>query len=166
MEKILKELVEKQNIRTNLSTLRQMIKDEEQSAKLYDVVVENEALFLSFLQSEDAKTRKNAALLLGDFAYQNALDALYESYTSENTLFVKASYLQAMAELDVKDKIFDLKDTLEQLLATEPEPENQKHVEEEIRALRKIIIQVEGITKHTPDLKGKKVKERLTGKHE
>ena len=158
MEKILNELVEKQNIRTNLSTLRQTIKDEEQSAKLYDVVVENEALFLSFLQSEDAKTRKNAALLLGDLAYQNALDALYEGYTSENTLFVKASYLQAMAELDVKDKIFDLKDTLEQLLATEPEPENKKHVDEEIRALRKIIIQVEGITKHTPDLKGKKVK--------
>ena len=135
-----------------------MIKDEEQRAKLYDVVVEHETLFLSFLQSEDAKTRKNVALLFGDLAYQNALDALFAGYTSETTLFVRASYLQAMAELDVKEKIFDLKDILVQLLETEPEPENKKHVDEEIRGLRKIVIQVEGITKHTPDVKGKKVK--------
>lgn len=158
MEKILKELVEKQNIRTNLSTLRQIIKDTEQKNQLYDEVVKQEGLFLSFLQSEDAKTRKNAALLFGDLAYQNALEALYAGYTSETTLFVKASYLQAVAELDVEDKFSDLKDRLEKLLATEPEPENKKHVDEEIRALRKIVIQAEGITKHTPDVKGKKVR--------
>lgn len=158
MEKILNELVKKQNIRTNLSSLRQLIKDSKQREKLYEVVVEKENLFLSFLQSEDAKTRKNTALLLGDLAYQNALDALYEGYISETTLFVKASYLQAMAELDVKDKLSPLKDNLEQLLESEPEPENKKHVEEEIRALRKIVILVEGIVKHTPDIKGKKVK--------
>ena len=158
MEKILKELVEKQNIRTNLSSLRQQIKEAEKKEKLYEVVEKQEALFLSFLQCEDAKTRKNAALLLGDLAYQNALDALYEGYVSEMTLFVKAAYLQAMAELEVGDKLPALKDTLTQLLANEPEPENKKHVDEEIRALRKILIQAEGIIKHTPDIKGKKVK--------
>lgn len=158
MEKILNELIEKQNIRTNLSTLRQMIKDEEQKKKLYDAVAEQETLFLSFLHSEDAKTRKNAALLFGDLAYQNAVEALYEGYVAETTLFVKASYLQAMAELEVEDKLANLKEKLEQLLKTETEPENKKHVEEEIRALRKIVIQAEGIVKHTPDIKGKKVK--------
>lgn len=158
MEKILKELVEKQNIRANLSSLRQLIKDAEQKEKLSEVVEAKEELFLSFLQSEDAKTRKNAALLLGDIAYQNALEALYEGYISELTLFVKASYLQAMAELDVTDKLPALKEALAKLVEIEPEPENKKHVEEEIRALRKIVIQAEGITKHTPDIKGKKVK--------
>ena len=158
MENILKELVEKQNIRTNLSSLRQIIKDLEQKEKLFGFVEEQEELFLSFLQSEDAKTRKNAALLLGDLAYQSALDALYEGYISETTLFVKASYLQAMAELDVEEKVSALKEILEKLLETEPEPENKKHVDEEIRALRKIVIQAEGISKHTPDIQGKKVK--------
>ena len=158
MEKILKELVEKQNIRTNLSSLRQMIKDSEQKTKLYEFVAEQEEVFLSFLKSEDAKTRKNAALLLGDLAYQNALEALYEGYISEKTLFVKASYVQAMAELYVEDKLAALKEMLEQLLKSEPEPENKKHVDEEIRALRKIVVQAEGIEKHTPDLRGKKVK--------
>ena len=42
MEKILKELVDKQNIRTNLSSLRQIIKDEEQKNKLFETVVEKE----------------------------------------------------------------------------------------------------------------------------
>ena len=158
METILKELVEKQNIRTNLSSLRQLIKDEEQKKVLLDIVKNQEALFISFLQSDDAKTRKNAALLFGDLAYQNALEALYEGYVSETTLFVKASYLQAMAELDVEDKLPVLKEVLNQLLEKEPEPENKKHVDEEIRALRKIMIQVEGISRHTPDIKGKKVK--------
>ena len=88
MEQLLNELVENKNIRTNLSTLRQTIKDEEKKAELLTQVGKQEALFLSFLQSEDAKTRKNAALLFGDLAYQNALEALYEAYVSENTLFV------------------------------------------------------------------------------
>ena len=52
----------------------------------------------------------------------------------------------------------ELKVQLETLLAMEVEPENKKHVEEEIRALRKIVIKYEGITRHTPDIKGKKVK--------
>ena len=158
MEKILSELLEEKNIRTNLSSLRQQIKEQEKKAVVMEQVSKNEALFFAFLKNEDAKTRKNAALLLGDLAYQNAIDALYEAYMSEETLFVKASYLQAMAELSVGDKLSELKEVLSKLIATEPEIENKKHVEEEIRALRKIVIQTEGIQKHTPDLKGKKVK--------
>ena len=158
MKKILAELLEKQNIRTNLSSLRQLIKDTRLKEELYETVEKQEDLFLSFLQNEDAKTRKNAALLMGDIAYQNALDALYEGYVLETTLFVKASYLQAMAELDVADKLPALKEILANLLETEPEPENKKHLDEEIRALRKIVIQTEGISKHTPDIKGKRVK--------
>lgn len=158
MKEIFYELTENKNIRTNLSTLRQMIKDEEKKDLVLEQVREQEALYLSFLKNEDAKTRKNAALLFGDLAYQNALEALHEGYTSETTLFVKASYLQAMAELAVGDIVLTLKERLTHLVESEPEPENKKHVDEEIRALRKIVIQSEGIQRHTPDLKGKKVK--------
>ena len=157
MEKILKELAENNNIRTNLSALRQMIKESDKKSKVLFQVEQQEMMFLSFLKNEDAKTRKNAALLLGDLEYQNALEGLYEAYVSEHTLFVKASYLQAMAELQVGDKLPALKETLTQLLETEPEAENKKHVDEEIRALRKIVVREEGICHHTPDVKGKKV---------
>jgi len=157
LEKILNELVENNNIRTNLSSLRQMIKEDVQKQQLLAQMEKYADMFLSFLKNDDAKTRKNAALLLGDLAYQDAVDALYEAYVSETTLFVKAAYLQAMEALDVTDKLPALKEMLAKLLETETTAENKKHVEEEIRALRKIMIQAEGIRRHTPDIKGKKV---------
>ena len=157
MEQILKELEKNENIRTNLSNLRQQIKDNEKKHKLQQNMEKQGELFLTFLKSEDAKTRKNAALLLGDVAYQPALDLLYQAYMEEQTLFVRASYLQALAELNVTELLPDLRDALQQLLETEPEAENKKHIDEEIRALRKIIIQNEGINRHTADIKGKKV---------
>ena len=157
MEKILKELQENQNIRTNLSDLRKLIKEETAKEKAYGAVEAQEKLFLSFLQSEDAKTRKNAALLFGDLAYQNAASYLYEAYEKEGTLFVRASYLEALAQVDVEDKLDALKESLAKLLQTEVLPENRKHTEEEIRALREIIIGYEGITRHTPEIAGKNV---------
>lgn len=157
MEQIIRELEKKENIRTNLSSLRALMKKEENNKKLLQKMEQLEALFLEFLKHEDAKTRKNAALLLGDLRYEPALHALYNAYKEEKTLFVKAAYLQAMAELDVTEKLPDLRDTLQELLETEVEPENKKHIEEEIRALRKIIIKNEGIHRHTLDVRGKKV---------
>ena len=158
MEKILKELAEQNNIRTNLSSLRQLVKEQENKALVKKEVEKQETLFFSFLKNEDAKTRKNAALLLGDLAYQPALSALYEAYETEGTLFVKASYLQAIGELDATEKVSECKEILNRLLTAEVEPENKKHVEEEIRALRNIVIQAEGIRRHTPDVAGKNVK--------
>lgn len=157
MEQIVRELIEKKNIRSNLSTLRQQIKEEGKKESLKNLLAGKEALIIDFLHSEDAKTRKNAALLLGDLKCQDAVETLYQAYQSEQTRFVKASYLQALAELDVADKLPDLRDILAELLETEPEPESKKHIEEEIRALRKILIQNEGISHHTLDVKGKEV---------
>ena len=157
MDKILRELQDNQNVRANLSDLRKLIKEENEKKQLLVVVQKQEPLFFSFLHSDDAKTRKNAALLLGDLAYQNATSELYDAYVQETTLFVRASYLEALAQLDVEDKLEALKDSLAHLLSSEVTPENRKHTDEEIRALREIIIQYEGITRHTADIKGKKV---------
>lgn len=158
MENILLELSEKKNVRENLSALRQFIKEQDKKEKALKQVEKQEALYLSFLKDEDAKTRKNAALLLGNLMYQNALEDLYEAYTSESQMFVKASYLQAIGEIDAREKLPYLKRSLECLLNSNIEPENQKHVDEEIRALRKILIRTEGIQRHTPDIRQKKVK--------
>jgi len=165
LEQIVKELIEQKNIRSNLSSLRQQIKDENQKAHLQELLEGKEALLIDFLQSVDAKTRKNAALLLGDITCQAAVEDLYQAYQNEQTRFVKASYLQALAELDVADKLPDFRDILEELLKVELTPENKKHIEEEIRALRKILIQNEGITHHTLDVKGKEVSVILLTNH-
>ena len=83
MEKIIKQLKEQLNIRTNLSDLRKRIKDDTNKEALYKIVEQDDAMWISFLQSEDAKTRKNAALLLGDLEYDNAKEALWDAYTAE-----------------------------------------------------------------------------------
>lgn len=157
MERILNELIKKENSRSNLSTIRQMMKEDTKRTQFLSLIQGQENLIIDFLKDSDAKTRKNAALLLGDMKCQMAVEALYTSYESEGTLFVKSSYLQALAELEVEDKISEFKKCLERLSNTEPAPENKKHVDEEIRALRKIVIRYEGIHRHTPDIKNKKV---------
>lgn len=157
LERILTELKEKVNSRSNLSSLRQQMKEESNKQKLLQSLEEYKPVFQVFLKDEDAKTRKNAALLLGDLKCQDAVEPLCQAYEEEETLFVKASYLQALGNLDVRDKLPMLKAKLEQLLSATVTEENKKHIEEEIRELRKIVIQYEGIKHHTADIKGKKL---------
>ena len=157
MHTIIQELLDNQNVRTNLSNLRKQIKDETAKAELLSLVEEKEDVFLAFLTHEDAKSRKNAALLLGDLAYQPAAEVLYQAYEAETTLFVKAAYLEAMDQMDVEAYVPKLKEHMTSLASEPVTVENKKHVEEELRALRKIIISYEGITQHTPDTEGKKV---------
>ena len=64
MEKIISELKEKQNIRNNLSSLRALIKDEEQLSILKSMVGNEDTLWLSFLKNEDAKTSKNVLIAM------------------------------------------------------------------------------------------------------
>lgn len=157
MEKIFEELIKQENIRANLSTLRQFAKDNEKRVAIYRFFDDNGRLLAFFLENEDAKTRKNISLLLGDIEKNDAAMSLYQAYKREMTLFVKASYLQALAKLDVESLVPQLKEDLNVLLASEITEENKKHIDEETRALRNILIRYEGITKHTVDLKGKAV---------
>ena len=95
--------IEKQHdVRQSLSSLRNMIKDEDQKEDFYSVMTLRPELFLSLLSSEDAKTRKNTALLIGDMGELFAtsqipsdkelcktfVEKLYKAYETEKTLFV------------------------------------------------------------------------------
>ena len=110
MIQLFTELQEKKNVRSNLSALRASLKEatEEQKAQAIEFVRGHEDLVFGFLQEEDAKTRKNAALLLGDLAVQNALQPLWKAYTREQTLFVKSAYLEAMKALHAEEILSQL----------------------------------------------------------
>lgn len=158
MDTIYDELDRQQNVRSNLSALRAALREEEKLSeekefperkRMTDFVAAHELLLLEFLKCQDAKTRKNTALLLGDLAYERAVSALYEAYQNEQTLFVRSAYLEAMEHMDVSSRLPELKEQLTGLLDMEITEENRKHVEEEIRVLRRILIQYEGITRHT-----------------
>ncbi|MBQ8279821.1 MAG: methyltransferase [Roseburia sp.] len=136
------------NQREALSKLRGLIKEEAAHKELKELAGKGEAV-IALLQHEDAKIRKNAALLLGDLQLQNALPALKEAYEKETTLFVKSSYLTALSKLDVTELLDFFKARKAELLSSEVAEEEKKHIGEELHELTSMITAVEGINKHT-----------------
>ena len=94
IKELLDTLARGENPRETLSKLRGLIKEESVLDELKDSVNDGSKI-AALLQHEDAKTRKNAALLLGDLQLQNTVGALKEAYEKEQTLFVKSAYLTA-----------------------------------------------------------------------
>ncbi len=148
MQEVYEALKQGTEIRKNLIILKQMLKEEGALDK-YLSMTEDDELVASFLKDEDAKTRKNAALVLGLVQSQESIDKLWEAYVSETQLFVRSAYLSAMQKLDYRAYEKQLKSRYQTLSASVPAPEEQKHIQEEIKELRRMAIQFEGgITKH------------------
>lgn len=96
----------------------------------------------------DAKVRKNAALLLGDAHVQEAADALCDAYVEENTLFVRPAFLKALGQLDYRAYIKNLKDRMEEIQVMEIEPSNRKHLDEERHLLSELLDMARGSGRH------------------
>ncbi len=141
-------LVREENQRETLSKLRGLIKEESALAELKKLVGNGDAI-ITLLSHEDAKTRKNAALLLGDLQLQSALAALKEAYEKEMTLFVKGSYLTALSKLDATELLDFFKARREELQAKDVAEDEKKHVGEELHELNTMIASIEGMPKHT-----------------
>ena len=101
LEEICKALTEETNIRENLIELKKSIKNQDALKEWKEYHATHPVLY-AFLSSEDAKIRKNAALILGETNESGAAKALFEAYQRENTRFVKSSYLTAMNGLDIE----------------------------------------------------------------
>lgn len=147
LEEISRELSEKQNVRANLIQLRQLIKEADVMDEWREYHAKHPVLY-AFLSDEDAKVRKNAALVLGATAEPDAVKALFDAYQKEDKLFVKSSYLTAMEGLDISPMQEALKKRQEELLSIEPLENEKKHIQEELHALDRLVRRVEGVKKH------------------
>lgn len=148
MNEIYELIVQGIDVRQNLSQLRQIIKNDHERQNLSKIVEDEPETLCSLLGNDDAKTRKNVALLMGDLALPVFLSSLWEGYDKEEQLFVKSSYLTALKFLDYRAYMPQLKKRLDELRKTELTTENKKHVEEEMRILSELTIAIEGIQKH------------------
>ncbi len=79
MQKVYEDLKQGRDIRNNLIALKQMLK-EEGALEEYLSMTEDDELIASFLQNEDAKIRKNAALVLGLLQSQESIEKIWEAY--------------------------------------------------------------------------------------
>ena len=68
------QILQNKEVRQNLSCLRKEIKDYRQRRILTELIEGEEDALISLLADEDAKTRKNAALLMGDLSLQKILE--------------------------------------------------------------------------------------------
>ena len=138
-----------EDVRKNLIELRNLLKTEPGSAAWQRDRQRCLSLMLKLLKHEDAKVRKNAALILGEMGCQDALDALFYAYECEEKLFVKSAYLTAMSQLDYRTYLNAFRERMEELMQMEMTPENQKHLNEELKLLRDMLLIVEKPMKHT-----------------
>lgn len=141
------EIIQKKNVRENLSKIRKECKDAADCREWKKLFQDGEVL-VSCLKEEDPKVRKNAALLLGDLSIKEAIEPLIKAYGSEEVLFVKSFYLAALSRLPVTAYLDTFKSFYEKAIAVEPQENEKKHIGEEIRQLQKIITDIEGIKKH------------------
>lgn len=136
------------DVRQNLSKLRQDIKNSPEKNEIKRTIILEKEYFLRLLSDDDAKTRKNTALLVGDLSLQSFLKPLIDAYVGETQRFVKSAYLKAVKSLDYKEYLSDFRRYQEQLLKEEMTVDNKKHIEEELKCLSELIIQEEGIRTH------------------
>ena len=74
LKQIIADLTAQNNIRENLSDLRKEIKEESACEEAKELLSDKKELIEGFLESGDAKTRKNAALLIGDLKWDDSVD--------------------------------------------------------------------------------------------
>lgn len=141
-------LEEKKEIRTTISQIRKEIKKQDRKKAFLELLQGKESMIVAFLSDEDAKTRKNTALLIGDLKLEQAKDALIAAYLNETTLYVKSAYLTALGKLDVRENLEFFKNRLLEVKNQQVPAEEQKHQGEEIRELNEIILKTEGAKKH------------------
>lgn len=142
-------ILQNQETRQSLSRIREVIKEDCYLQELYDIIEGSEGVLIELLVSGDAKTRKNAALLMGDLGLHEFLEPIWNTYKKEQQRFVKSAYLSAIGNFNYHEYLEDIKEQLEQLKTMELTAENEKHVMEEMRELSTLLIGLEGVSEHT-----------------
>ena len=143
---ILKKLASGEDVRAQLIGLKEYIKEKGVDA-IKSAPEYNKNIFEGLLSSEDAKVRKNTALIMGELKEAGFEHLLFSAYKNEQTLFVKASYLQALSKLDYGEFREKLEVVRSDLLQGE-HGDDIKHVAEEIKALN-AMLGTENVSGHT-----------------
>ena len=139
INRLCKRLNQNIEVRQSLSSLRQEIKDSSKRELLLSWIHDGDLDLSVFLENEDAKTRKNAALLIGDLALSSESDAVFHAYQTEDTRFVKEAYLTALKSLNATPYVDVFRKRYEELSLYEASDDEKKHVEHELHALSELI---------------------------
>ena len=97
-EQQLLSIVNKNEVRAALIEIKKNIKGNEAALKATPGYAKE--LWKELLYDEDPKVRKNVALIMGVLKEDGFRESLFDRYMSEDTLFVKSAYLEALMNFD------------------------------------------------------------------
>ena len=139
-----------EDVRQNLSTLRQRLRRDENGRTFgkYLKEGEKEVILIGLLSHEDYKVRKNAALLMGEIGNKAFREPLLAGYKAESQQMVKSSYLAALRSFDCDKYKEELQKRYEELSKEDVAPESRKHRNEELKELSALLSGMEDIQKH------------------
>lgn len=135
-------------VRAQLAELRSQLKEEANRRAMQYELAGNTKILTGLLKHEDAKVRKNAALVMGQLGMQEFAPYLWEAYQREETRFVRGAYLSGLYSMDTGSYLSEMEDRMQKLCEMEPEPEEKKHRDEEMRELSRILEKTKGAKKH------------------
>ena len=136
------------DVRKKLIEIKKELKQEKKKiAFLYYVAGDYEVLY-KLLENEDAKVRKNTALIMGELGVSEFMMPLMDAYKKEDKLFVKSDYLTAIRHFDYREVLEELKERLDFLVKQTFEETSMKHINEEKKVLTDMILDMEGVKKH------------------
>ena len=138
-----------EEVRKNLIELKAALKEDSNKMALSYYLAGEYEIFYKLLEDEDAKVRKNVALIMGTLGVQEFMTPLYKAYVKEEKMFVKADYLAALKHLDYRGILEELKERLDFLIKGTFEETSMKHINEEKKLLTNMILDIEGTKKHT-----------------
>lgn len=125
-------------VRQNLIALRDGLESEKDRKEFARLLGGDFSKLTALLENEDPKVRRNAASILGKLGSEDMLPILFDAYKKEKTLYIRADYLKAMAELDYRPVLSELEKRLAQLWEMEIPQEERKHIQEEARVLQRM----------------------------
>lgn len=137
-----------EQLRANLILLRDALKEEKNKRAFAYLLGGDFGKLCTLLKEEDPKVRRNAALILGEMESDDLIEVLFETYKKEKTKFIRADYLKALEHIDCSPILAELETMLEQLRGMDVEPEERKHVSEEIRMLQKLVLKHQTERRH------------------
>ena len=148
MNNYLEDLKNEKEIRRTLIAIKEAVRDDGERKTLARLLAGDFSIFADLLSHEDPKVRKNAALLLGIMEAKAYQGVLWEAYQREETLFIKADYIKALAHFDCSAYVDQMKRRMEELSRAENAGENEKHTVQELGALKTLLIKTERPKKH------------------
>jgi len=145
---IYQNIVKEQDVRKNLIELRRELKEENNKTAFLYYLAGDYSVLYALLEAEDAKVRKNVALIMGELAIPEFMSKLYEAYQKEDKLFIKSDYLTAIRHFDYHSLLETFKQRLDFLTSNTFEETNIKHINEEIRILTDMLIVMDTPSMH------------------